>query len=104
MHNEINFTGATIIDSDIKNKIEVGAQSDSKEKEKLIALLDQLEKQVNLLSENREYAQGLYQDLRKAVEQEDKAKAKDRCELLLKLLSGTASITTILRGIEALLG
>jgi len=100
MHNEINFRGAIIQDSTVINKIGI----DSKSKNDIVKLMNQLEKQIDLLNENREFSKELYLQLKDAIDQGEQSKAKDRCELLLKLLSGTASITTILRGIEALLG
>ena len=77
---------------------------DSKSKDNLAELMNQLGKQIDLLNENREFSKELYLQLKSAIEQGEQSKAKDRCELLLKLLSGTASIVTILRGVEALLG
>lgn len=100
MHNEFNFEGATIQGSTVINKIGI----DTKSKDNLAELINQLEKQIDLLSENREFSKELFLQLKSAVEQGKKSIAKDRCELLLKLLSGTASITTILRGIGTLLG
>lgn len=99
MHNEINFSGSPIIGSTVVNQINTSSEI----KNSITELMHQLEQAINAVDRNRTDILEQYVQLKDAIERGDSSKAKARCELLLKLLSGTASITTILRGIEALL-
>lgn len=104
MNNIIDFSGAVIIESNIKNRIS-GTQKDSivKQEEDIRILLELLEQKIKKLEGNRKREKFLLQEFTSALEEHDRETMKFCCEKLKNCLSGVADIATILGNISMLL-
>ena len=104
MNNVINFSGAVITGSNIKNEITVTQTKTTIEQDETIRiLLANLEQKITSLEGDRRREKFLLRELTEALGENDRETMQDCCDRLKNCLSGMADIATILNGIGTLL-